>query len=89
MQNYESIKQRMLTSGGTEDFFDALKRKQHKALEDSKLSGFGFLAGMQLSKKRKRDQISNENPLGRFLYKFKEGHSKNFKRELGFDYFIA
>ena len=25
---------------------------------------------------------------GRFMYKFKEGHSKNFKRELTFDFFL-
>jgi len=25
---------------------------------------------------------------GRFRYKFQEGHSKNFKRELGFDWFL-
>lgn len=25
---------------------------------------------------------------GKFMYKFKEGHSKNFKRELTFDFFL-
>ena len=26
---------------------------------------------------------------GKFIYKFKEGHSKNFKRELTADYFVS
>ena len=31
----------------------------------------------------------NENMIpGRFRFKFQEGHSKNFKRELGFDWFL-
>eukprot|EP00347_Sterkiella_histriomuscorum_P000515 403375550 len=116
LQNYESIKQRMLTSsnGQLGDYFETLKLKKSAAIEDTKLSGFGFLAGIaaqtqQNQKKRKLDQISGarsnqnnaENAIseqnqqqqqestGRFTYKFKEGHSKNFKRELNFDYFTA
>jgi hypothetical protein len=30
----------------------------------------------------------NINDKGKFIYKFKEGHSKNFKRELTFDFFL-
>jgi hypothetical protein len=42
-----------------------------------------------MNKKRKRNEISgNGNNIGRFIYKYKEGHSKNFKRELNFDYFL-
>jgi len=53
---------------------------------DAKLSGYGFLAGAQNPKKRKREEIETA---GRFMYKFKEGHSKNFRRELNFAYFLV
>lgn len=36
-------------------------------------------------KKRKIQEISDK---GKFTYKFKEGHSKNFRRELTFDFFL-
>ncbi|CDW81860.1 chromosome transmission fidelity protein 18 homolog [Stylonychia lemnae] len=114
MQNYESIKQRMLTSNAkADDYFEYMSMKKTQAIEDTKLQGYGFLAGFaqqsqQNQKKRRLDQISggsaappiqqtnalsldekaNKN-VGRFIYKFKEGHSKNFKRELNFDYFIS
>jgi hypothetical protein len=68
-----------------------LKNKQ-QAVMDAKLSGYGFLANLVHNKKRKIDEISNSaatNVGGKFMYKFKEGHSKNFKRELTFDYFLA
>jgi hypothetical protein len=59
------------------------------------MSGFGFLAGIQQqnqnNRKRKRDEMNGvglEGDKGKFMYKFKEGHSKNFKRELTFDFFL-
>jgi len=64
---------------------------KQQAVIDAKLSGYGFLAGvvqqqnLNNQKKRKREEISET---GKFIYKFKEGHSKNFKRELTFDYFL-
>lgn len=33
--------------------------------------------------------VNDEILQGRFRYKFQEGHSKNFKRELHFDWFLA
>jgi hypothetical protein len=43
----------------------------------------------QNEKKRKRHEMSGDyDTSGKFLYKFKEGHSKNFKRTLDFDFFI-
>lgn len=41
-------------------------------------------------KKRKRNEMSGEEKQsgGKFAYKFKEGHSKNFRRELAFDFFL-
>ncbi len=32
--------------------------------------------------------MEGDNVDGTFSYKFKEGHSKNFKRELAIDFFI-
>jgi hypothetical protein len=66
------------------------QNKKQQSIIDSKLSGYGFLAGIMQQhqvnqKKRKREEISDS---GKFIYKFKEGHSKNFKRELTFDYFL-
>ncbi len=95
LQNYESIKQRMLTGAQVSDPFAAksLKAGPKQAIMDAKLSGYGFLAGVisqqqqNNQKKRKREEF--ESATGRFMYKFKEGHSKNFKRELTFDYFLA
>lgn len=89
LQNYEAIKQRMLSSPDGAFSFSTQKQKQ-QAVIDSKLSGYGFLAGIMQQhqvnqKKRKREEISDS---GKFIYKFKEGHSKNFKRELTFDYFL-
>ena len=88
-QNYELIKQRMLT--GTKGDFSETQKKPLAATVDTKINGDGFLAGIaqQQNKKRKRDQISDENKQqgGKFMYKFKEGHSKNFRRELNFDFF--
>jgi hypothetical protein len=83
LQNYELIKQRMLSGGGG----DLLTQKpdKNKAVMDAKLSGYGFLAGAQNPKKRKREEIE---VAGRFMYKYKEGHSKNFRRELNFAYFL-
>ena len=56
------------------------------------ITGFGFFADLikQTSKKRKRVELSGNNGgnTGKFIYKFKEGHSKNFKRKLDFDYFL-
>jgi hypothetical protein len=45
----------------------------------------------EANKKRKLGEISNETGgnTAKFAYKFKEGHSKNFKRELAFEYFEA
>jgi len=45
----------------------------------------------EANKKRKIGEISNEGTTStaKFTYKFKEGHSKNFKRELTFDYFLT
>lgn len=81
LQNYEQVRQRMLTAG---DPADGQPSNKNKAVMDAKLSGYGFLAGPQ--KKRKREEME---VAGRFMYKFKEGHSKNFRRELCFDYFLA
>ena len=33
--------------------------------------------------------MTSDEILGKFTYKFKEGHSKNFKRELTIDYFLG
>ncbi len=47
MQNYETIRQRMLTSElGIGDYFEGLKLKKQTAVEDNKLTGYGFLAGL-------------------------------------------
>lgn len=99
LQNYESIKQRMLTSAtglsGDPLRAQTLQKNKQQAVMDAKLSGYGFLAGViqqANQKKRKREEISGADTAvgqtGRFIYKFKEGHSKNFKRELTFDYFL-
>ena len=93
MQNYEGIKQKMLT----QTLSELEKEKKAKELANKKelvcqeITGFGFLSSIvkQNQKKRKHDEISGgANNLGRFLYKYKEGHSKNFKRELTFDFFL-
>jgi hypothetical protein len=83
LQNYELIKQRMLTANAPDPLAPTNK---NKAVMDAKLSGYGFLAGAANQKKRKREEMELT---GRFMYKFKEGHSKNFRRELTFDYFLA
>ena len=90
----------MLTSNssGIDPFAtQSLKQNKNQAIIDAKLSGYGFLAGviqqqqMNNQKKRKRDEITGQEgtQTGRFMYKFKEGHSKNFKRELNFEYVLA
>ena len=33
--------------------------------------------------------MTSDEILGKFTYKFKEGHSKNFKGELTIDYFLG
>lgn len=68
--------------------------KQKEALQNRRLEGYGIMANFlqqaqKNQKKRTRDQISGAQQSGRFMYKFKEGHSKNFKRELNFDYFLS
>ena len=53
----------------------------------SNLQNHGANAG---GKKRNIDDISAQDPSqGRFRFKFQEGHSKNFKRELAFDWFLT
>jgi hypothetical protein len=61
-----------------------------KAVVSQTLTGLGIFAGILNQKKRKLNEMSGDgcSNLGRFMYKFKEGHSKNFKRELTFDYFL-
>lgn len=65
MQNYESIKQRMLSSenGFIGDYFESIKKKPQSSVQDTKITGYGFLAGVAAQaqnnlKKRKLDQIS-------------------------------
>jgi hypothetical protein len=74
----------MLTRGFSIDGVDPAK----KAIMDAKLSGYGFLAGIQQAKNQKKRKFDQISQTGRFTYKYKEGHSKNFKRELTFDYFL-
>ena len=56
------------------------------------MTGFGFLSSIvakQNCKKRKREEVMGTVAnLGRVVFKFKEGHSKNFKRQLDFNYFL-
>jgi len=42
-----------------------------------------MMTGLGYKKKRNPDE------LGQFVYKFKEGHSKNFKQDAKFDYFLS
>lgn len=40
-----------------------------------------------VAKKRTFNEVPGTKVSGRFRFKFQEGHSKNFKREVGFDFF--
>lgn len=51
------------------------------------ITGVPGIFPAQQKKKRNIDEVINEEP-GYFSYKFKEGHSKNFKKELKLDYFV-
>ena len=48
MQNYESIKQRMLSSenGVIGDYFESLRKRPLNSIQDTKITGYGFLAGV-------------------------------------------
>lgn len=45
LQNYEQVKQRMLTNSSINLFSVPLIKNKQQALQDAKLSGYGFLAG--------------------------------------------
>ena len=52
-------------------------------------TGLFSILNQQVRKKRTLAEMTSDERLGKFTYKFKEGHSKNFKRELTIDYFLG
>jgi len=86
MQNYEAIKQRMLLGVEVEDNSPDAKSNQfdRKSAAQKPTTGAIFSLLGQLVKKRSK---ADEHTEGKLIYKFKEGHSKNFKREAPITYF--
>ena len=90
-QNYEALKQRMLSDreGGDTVMKTEKKEKILQTSTQKTITGIGIFSLLsKQNKKRKEGEVATQAN-AKFTYKFKEGHSKNFKRELPFTYFIA
>jgi hypothetical protein len=110
MQNYEKVKQCMLTGQSSEKAIYQIKKlgaSSPRAMKGEVKYGLScFMNTINTSTNSKKRPITemskepvnnqdfiatgkNHNHLnGRFRFKFQEGHSKNFKREMPFDWFV-
>lgn len=52
-------------------------------------SEYSLISAMAASGAVKKKRLQAEGLAGQFSYKFKEGHSKNFKQELKFKFLLA
>ena len=52
-------------------------------------TGIFSILSQPIRKKRTLAEATGADAAGKFTYKFKEGHSKNFKRELAIDFFLS
>lgn len=91
-QNYEVIKQSMLSADSSKPAF-AGENGLNSQGGSAKPALGGLFQLLAQPKKGANAKKRNENESlladpGMFSYKFKEGHSKNFKRELTIDFFI-
>ena len=90
MQNYEKVKQAMLVGKDTNRAIYVAKFAD-KATPTSRQgpSMMSFMNNLKsnVAKKRTFNEVPGAKVGGRFRFKFQEGHSKNFKREVGFDFF--
>lgn len=100
MQNYEKVKQAMLSGTDTDKavFIQKFVVKEEVPEEyrnnkpvASKKRTLDQISGNRDSantEEFRKDGISENYIPGRFRFKHKEGHSKNFKRELTFEWFL-
>jgi hypothetical protein len=87
-QNYEKVKQAMLAGQDPAKAIYVSKLTDNAGrAQSSSLSNFmtNVQANSTQNKKRNIDELAK----GRFRFKFQEGHSKNFKRELDFEWFLS
>lgn len=91
LREYEPIKQAMLTGGGAveERQIEPTPTKQQAQQRGIMSTGIFSILSQPVRKKRTLAEAAGADAAGKFTYKFKEGHSKNFKRELTIDFFLG
>lgn len=93
-QNYESIKQAMLCGKqGASEANSMKEMMSFKGRQQAQTGAQAIRKAYTLFPTANKRQMpgsptSDAAAEGKFIYKFKEGHSKNFKRELTADYFV-
>ena len=91
MQNYEKVKQAMLANESTNKAIFVQKLGEKTRQSQVGISNFMARSGVGANlgaDNKKRNIEAVELPQGRFRLNFKEGHSKNFKREVEFNWFM-